>query len=81
MLVCLNDRRNIGYRALRKLERAMDMPEGTLIALVSRELEVIVPRGATVLEEGDRLTIIGEPAGLTILGQRFKRRQSAPTSA
>ena len=59
----------------------LNMPEGTLIALVSRESEVIVPRGATVLEESDRLTVIGEPAGLKILGQRFKRRQSESGSA
>ena len=54
----------------------VDMPAGTLVALVSREAEAIVPWGATVLAEGDRLTLIGEPAGLKILGQRFKRRQS-----
>ena len=59
----------------------LNMPEGTLIALVSRESEVIVPRGATVLEEGDRLTVIGEPAGLKILAQRFKRRQAESGSA
>ena len=59
----------------------LNMPEGTLIALVSRETDVIVPRGATVLEEGDRLTVIGEPDGLNILGQRFKRRQSESGSA
>ena len=53
----------------------VDMPEGTLIALVSRGSEAIVPRGATVLEEGDRLTVIGEPASLKILGRRFKHRQ------
>jgi len=28
--LCLNDRRNIGYRALRKLERAMGMDAGEL---------------------------------------------------
>ena len=59
----------------------VDMPEGTLIALVNRESEAIVPRGATVLEEGDRLTIIGETAGLTILARRFKRRPPVAASA
>jgi len=43
-----------------------------LIALVRRGPEVVIPRGATVLERGDRLTIIGEPAGLDELGERFK---------
>ncbi len=58
----------------------VDMPEGTLIALVNRESEIIIPRGATVLEEDDRLTVIGEPAGLMILGRRFKRRPVEPAS-
>lgn len=64
-------------RALREVE----MPEGTLIALVNREAEAIIPRGATVLEEGDRLTVIGEPAGLKILGRRYKRRAAESVSA
>ncbi len=42
-------------RALREL----DLPEGVLIALVRRHGRFLVPRGSTVLEEGDRLTVIG----------------------
>ena len=61
--------------------REVEMPEGTLIALVTREAEVVIPRGATVLEDGDRLTVIGEPAGLKILGRRYKRRAAEPVSA
>ena len=49
------------------------LTEGTLIALVRRGPDVVIPRGATVLERGDRLTIIGEPAGLKALGERFKQ--------
>jgi uncharacterized transporter YbjL len=56
------------------------LPEGTLIALVRRGPEVVIPRGATVLERGDRLTIIGEPAGLATLGDRFKHSAPAPGS-
>ena len=48
------------------------LPEGTLIALVRRGPEVVIPRGATVLERGDRITIIGEPVGLGTLEERFK---------
>ena len=48
--------------------RDLKMPEGCLVALIRREGVIVVPRGATTLQEGDRLTIIGEPAGLeTIL--------------
>ncbi len=53
----------------------LDMPEGTLIALVSRDAEAIVPGGSTVLEEGDRLTVIGDPAGLKTFARRFIRGQ------
>ena len=38
------------------------MPEGSLIAIIRREGKTIVPRGNTVLANGDRLTIIGERA-------------------
>jgi mannitol/fructose-specific phosphotransferase system IIA component (Ntr-type) len=40
------------------------MPEGTLVALIRRYGEILVPRGRTVLREGDRLTVIGSPAGI-----------------
>ena len=54
------------------------LPEGTLIALVRRGPEVVIPRGATVLERGDRLTIIGEPTGLDALGERLKQQAPLP---
>lgn len=54
-------------KALRELE----LPPGCLIALIRRYGETIVPRGRTVLREGDRLTIIGEPAGLRQLTQQY----------
>ncbi len=47
------------------------MPEGSLVALIRRQGEVLVPRGRTVLQEGDRLTIIGEPMGLATLAERY----------
>ncbi len=61
-------------RALKDIRLA----EGTLIALVRRGPDVVIPRGATVLERGDRLTIIGEPAGLKALGERFKQEAPSP---
>ena len=57
------------------------LPEGTLIALVRRGPAVVIPRGATVLERGDRLTIIGEPAGLKALGERFRAQAPSPGAA
>ena len=51
--------------------RDVDMPEGCLVALVRRGRESIVPRGGTMLQAGDRLTIIGEPAGIKQLSDRY----------
>ena len=48
-------------RALKEIR----MPEGSLIALIHRSGETLVPRGATVLRERDRLTVIGGPEGLS----------------
>jgi len=44
-------------RALREI----DLPRGSLVGAVRRGHRVIVPTGATVLREGDRLTVMGEP--------------------
>ncbi len=60
-------------KALRELE----LPPGCLIALIRRYGETIVPRGRTVLREGDRLTVIGEPAGLRQLAQRYAEARHA----
>ncbi len=49
----------------------VDLPPGCLIALIRRYGEMLVPRGRTVLREGDRLTIIGSPAGLRVLAERW----------
>ena len=54
-----NTREMIG-RALKETR----FPDGCLVALLRRGDRTIVPKGYTVMEEGDRLTIIGEPKGL-----------------
>lgn len=51
--------------------RDLRMPEGSLIALIWRRGQSIVPRGATQLQEGDRLTIIGESQGLQALAEEY----------
>jgi amino acid transporter/mannitol/fructose-specific phosphotransferase system IIA component (Ntr-type) len=40
------------------------IPSGCLIALIRRGGNIIVPKGQTVLEEGDRLTILGDPQAI-----------------
>lgn len=51
--------------------RDLQMPKGSLIALIHRHAEIIIPRGSTVLQEGDRLTIIGEPLEIQQLNQKY----------
>jgi APA family basic amino acid/polyamine antiporter len=54
-------------RALNELK----MPEGSLIALIRRYGETLVPRGRTVLRDGDRLTIIGSPGSISAVSARY----------
>jgi APA family basic amino acid/polyamine antiporter len=47
------------------------LPEGSLVALIRRYGETVVPRGRTILREGDRLTVIGAPAGLREIEKNY----------
>ena len=49
----------------------LDLPEGSLIALIHRNGELIIPQGQTVLEELDRLTIISSIDGIQMLYDRY----------
>jgi len=51
--------------------RDFPSPRGCLVALIRRGGETFAPRGDTVLQEGDRLTIIGDPEGIAELHNRF----------
>lgn len=51
--------------------RDVRMPAGSLIALVRRDGRVIIPRGSTVLRPGDRLTVIGDPDGVSELKRKL----------
>ncbi|MEJ2482950.1 MAG: amino acid permease [Gemmatimonadota bacterium] len=51
--------------------REAPLHDGTLVALVSRRAGVLVPTGSTILEEGDRLTILGGPAALERIRDGF----------
>jgi mannitol/fructose-specific phosphotransferase system IIA component (Ntr-type) len=56
-------------RSLQKL----NLPEGVLVALIRRGGRSIIPQWRTVLQEGDRVTVIGEPAELAELGRSLGR--------
>ena len=51
--------------------RELHMPDGVLIAIIRRGERSIVPRGSTVIESGDRLTIIGEPSVIADLFEKY----------
>jgi mannitol/fructose-specific phosphotransferase system IIA component (Ntr-type) len=51
--------------------RDVHFPTGVLVALVRRGGQTLVPGGSTQLAEGDRLTIIGERAGLAEMTRRY----------
>lgn len=58
-------------RLVGKTLREIEFPEGSLVAMVSRGGSFNVPRGSTVLRDGDRITIIGEPDEITRLYQQY----------
>jgi mannitol/fructose-specific phosphotransferase system IIA component (Ntr-type) len=44
--------------------KEIKFPAGCLVAILRRAGRTIIPTGNTVIEEGDRLTIIGDPKGM-----------------
>jgi len=51
----------------------LNLPAGTLVALVRRNGQIHVPSGGTTLQEGDRMTIIGSPAGIDRLYELYRK--------
>jgi len=51
--------------------RDLDLPEECLIAILRRGEESLVPRGTTVLRQGDQLTILGSRDALVELRARY----------
>ncbi len=66
-----------------KAMRDLNLPEGTLVALVQRGDEVLIPRGSTTLNGGDRITIIGEPDNIQWLYEEYvaEHKPSTPQEA
>ncbi|MCP3902737.1 MAG: amino acid permease [Planctomycetes bacterium] len=54
-------------RAIRELE----LPRGSLVAVIRRDGEAIVPGGETILCVGDQLAVIGSEAAIRECGRRF----------
>ena len=55
--------------------RQIELPKGCLIALLRRDMETIIPNGDTIINEGDRLTIIGEPKSIAMLRNDYLKSQ------
>jgi len=51
--------------------REVHLPAGNLIPIIRRGESNIIPRGDTILEDGDRMTVIGEPDVLKKLKQQY----------
>lgn len=54
-----------------KAVRDISLPQGSLITIIHRGGQIIVPTGGTVLMEHDRLTIISYPKGIQELRDRY----------
>jgi integrase len=51
--------------------RELGFPQGCLVAIIRRRTRTLIPRADMVLDVGDRLTVIGERAGVDALKERF----------
>ncbi len=51
--------------------REIKLPAAALLAVITRDDRVIVPRGDTYLRENDRLTVIGDPDSIRELYRRY----------
>ncbi len=51
--------------------KEIKIPPGCLVAMLRRDKHTIVPKGETVLQEGDRLTIIGDSRGLQEMQMKY----------
>ena len=59
----------------------LQMPQGTLVALIRREDDVLILRGSTTLEDGDRITIIGNPEDIQWLFEEYVGEHRSETPA
>jgi Trk K+ transport system NAD-binding subunit len=50
--------------------RDLELPEGALVVLIRRNGDVIYPHGHTVLQIGDRLTLVGSLDAVRELARR-----------
>ena len=54
--------------------RDLELPRDSLVVLIRRDRHGLIPRGETVLHEGDRLTVIGGPAAIRQLDEAYGKK-------
>ena len=54
-----------------KALKEIRLPESALVVLIRRERRTLIPHGNTILQEGDRLTIIGDPKDIRFLYREY----------
>ena len=57
---------------IEKSLRDIKFPQGCLVAMIRRRGQTIIPTGRTILAEGDRLTIIGDPKSMNELKKEYQ---------
>jgi APA family basic amino acid/polyamine antiporter len=53
-----------------------DLPDGSLVTLLEREGELMVPNGKTKIHRGDRITIVGNADAIKSLRKRFNNENN-----
>ncbi|PKL90123.1 MAG: amino acid permease [Ignavibacteriae bacterium HGW-Ignavibacteriae-2] len=57
--------------------REIELPENSLVALLRRADNIIVPTGKTILQNFDRLTIIGSQSSITVIRNEFSDKNES----
>jgi amino acid transporter/mannitol/fructose-specific phosphotransferase system IIA component (Ntr-type) len=65
------ERKTASESLISKQFKEVKFPAGCLVAILRRAGQTIIPTGNTVIEEGDRLTIIGYPKGMKELKKLY----------
>ena len=66
----LSDTKTEGF--IGRAVRDLNLPAGVLVALIRREGQLTIPNGNSVLQEGDQMTVIGDPAGIDRLYELYR---------
>ena len=62
-------------RAVGKRIRQLTLPDGVVIALISRGREIIPPRGSTEIQEGDHVFVVLRPGVRRLVDRMFSRER------